>query len=125
MTLVEVLVALAIVFVIFLGLSDAGIVVLNENIKNSMRDEAVSVAEVQVQEARRTSFAGLADKAAFHVFRPIRGLTADYTVTWAVANPDGSTPPSDPNHRQVTINVSWSRHQKAYNHQVVTIVRQR
>jgi Tfp pilus assembly protein PilV len=39
MTLVEVLIALAITFIIFLGLSDAGLVVLNENIKNSLRDE--------------------------------------------------------------------------------------
>jgi len=45
MTLVEVIVSLAIVFVVFLGLSASGLVVLNENIKNDFRDEAVNVAE--------------------------------------------------------------------------------
>ena len=53
MTLVEVLVSLVIVFIIFLGLSASGLVVLNENIKNELRDEAVSVADEEVQVARR------------------------------------------------------------------------
>lgn len=118
MTLVEVLVALAITFIIFLGLSDAGIVVLNENIKNSMRDEAVSVAETEMQEARRTLFAGLVSKPLFHVPRRIRGFTADYRVTWTVA-------PLDTENKQVTITVAWDRHQKTYSHQVLAIVRQR
>ncbi|TFH33315.1 MAG: prepilin-type N-terminal cleavage/methylation domain-containing protein, partial [Deltaproteobacteria bacterium] len=35
MTLVEVIVAMAILFIIFLGMSSAGLVVLDQNIKNS------------------------------------------------------------------------------------------
>ena len=56
MTLVEVLVAMAIVFIIFLGMSSAGLVVLDQNIKNSQRDEAVSVAEMELQKVRNTPF---------------------------------------------------------------------
>jgi type II secretory pathway pseudopilin PulG len=122
MTLVEVLVALAIVFIIFLGLSDAGLVVLNENIKNSMRDEAVSVAEQEMQAVRNIPFASLpvADNTITFTAPPraIRGLSVPYTVTRAIRY-------LDPANRQVTITVGWTRLQKSYSHQVTTIVRQR
>lgn len=59
MTLVEVLVAMAIVFIVFLGLSSGGIVVLDQNIKNSQRDEAVSVAEMWMEKVRNTPFIDL------------------------------------------------------------------
>jgi prepilin-type N-terminal cleavage/methylation domain-containing protein len=122
MTLVEVLVALAITFIIFLGLSDAGLVVLNENIKNSLRDEAVSVAEAEVQAVRNIPFANfpLADNTVTFTPSPrmIRGLSASYSVTRSIRYLDAEN-------REVTINVGWTRQQKSYNHQVITIVRQR
>ena len=117
MTLVEVLVALSIVFIVFLGLSGAGLVVLNENIKNSQRDEAVSVAETAIQNVRNLPFASIADNTA-HAYRQIRGLTTDYTVQTTVA-------PLDAANRQVTVDVGWTRQQKSYTHRIVTIVRAR
>ena len=123
MTLVEVLVALAIVFIIFLGLSNSGLVVLDQNIKNSQRDEAVSVAEMKMEEARNIPFDNLvAGTATDNVFRQIRGLNMQYAVTRTVAS-------IDPLNRQVTVNVGWNRREygqpRAYNHQIMTIVRQR
>ncbi|NJD61914.1 MAG: prepilin-type N-terminal cleavage/methylation domain-containing protein [Deltaproteobacteria bacterium] len=117
MTLVEVLVALAIVFIIFLGLSDGGLIVLNENIRNSMRDEGVSVAEAEIQHVRNLPFDNVLNDNTI-VPRQIRGFTTNYTVTRTVAN-------LDPTNRQVTVNVSWNRRNASYSHQVVTIVRQR
>jgi type II secretory pathway pseudopilin PulG len=121
MTLVEVLVALAIVFIVFLGLSGAGLVVLNENIKNSQRDEAVSVAEAEIQNVRNLLFDNVVSDNAI-VQRPIRGLTTQYTITRTVA-------PLDPGNRQVTVDVGWNRMEngllKPYSHRIVTIVRQR
>ena len=122
MTLVEVLVAFAIVFVIFLGLSDAGLVVLNENIKNSLRDEAVSVAESEMQAVRNMPFASLpgADNTVTYLVPPrqIRGLSVNYTVTRAIRFLDNDN-------REVTINVVWTRLSRTYNHRILTIVRQR
>jgi prepilin-type N-terminal cleavage/methylation domain-containing protein len=122
MTLVEVLVALAITFIIFLGLSDAGLVVLNENIKNSLRDEAVSVAEAEVQAVRNMPFASLPVADNTLTFTPaprmIRGLSASYSVTRSIRY-------LDPQNRELTVDVVWNRHQKSYSHRVVTIVRQR
>lgn len=126
MTLVEVLVAMAIVFIIFLGMSSGGIVVLDQNIKNSQRDEAVSVAEMEMQQARNIPFATIADNTHI-VNRQIRGMNVGYTVARTVTNPNGTTPANDPNNRLVTINVTWTRIEnqqtRSYNHTVLTIVR--
>jgi type II secretory pathway pseudopilin PulG len=128
MTLIEVLVALAIVFIVFLGISSAGLVVLDQNIRNSQRDEAVSVAEMEMQEARNIPFATIANDNHI-VYRQIRGLNVGYAVARTVANPNGTTPATDPHNRRVTINVTWSRivnnQTRTYNHTVLTIVRSR
>ena len=74
MTLVEVLVAMAIVFIVFLGMSSAGLVVLDQNIKNSQRDEAVSVAEMEMQQVRNTPFATIAERQPRRVPGRFAGL---------------------------------------------------
>ena len=121
MTLVEVLVAMAIVFIIFLGMSSAGLVVLDQNIKNSQRDEAVSIAEMEMEQVRNTPFDNiLSDSVPRHVDRKIRGLTMDYTVNRTVLLLNAQN-------KQVINNVSWTRWennaQKVYSHEVMTIVR--
>jgi hypothetical protein len=127
MTLVEVLVAMAIVFIIFLGMSSAGLVVLDQNIKNSQRDEAVSVAEMKMQEARNTPFtvlnAAIDNIPVFdnNVSRQIRGLNVNYGVWRTVNHLNG-------NNLQVAIRVAWNRIEnqqtKSYDHTILTIVRQ-
>lgn len=123
MTLVEVLVALAIVFIVFMGLSGAGLIVLNENIKNSQRDEAVSVAEGEIQDVRNLPFDNVVTLSPpGHVYHRIRGLTTDYTVNRTVTNLDAEN-------KQVTVGVGWKRIEngieKPYSHQIITIVRKR
>ena len=128
MTLVEVIVAMAIVFIVFLGMSSAGLVVLDQNIKNSQRDEAVSVAEMEMQQARNIPFLTISNDNHI-VYRQIRGMNVGYTVARTVANPNGTTPATDLNNRLVTINVTWNRIEnqqtRSYNHTVLTIVRPR
>jgi Tfp pilus assembly protein PilV len=123
MTLIEVLVAMAIVFIVFLGMSSAGLVVLDQNIKNSQRDEAVSVAEMEMQQVRNIPFATIANDNHI-VYRQIRGLNVGYTVARTVA-----VPGADPNNRLITISVTWTRIEnsqtRSYNHTVLTIVRSR
>ena len=120
MTLIEVLVSLVIVFVIFLGLSSSGLVVLDQNIKNELRDEAVSVADNAVQDARLARFDNVTDLPAYNVLRPVRNVNRSFTVTRTVTI-------LDPDNRQVAVNVAWTRMEngqpRTYSHQVVTIVR--
>jgi type II secretory pathway pseudopilin PulG len=120
MTLVEVLVSLVIVFIVFLGLSSSGLVVLNENIKNELRDEAVSVADNAMQDARRVLFNNLVTLPAGNVLRQVRNVNRPFSVTRTVTILDGDN-------RQVTINVVWTRTEggqtQSYSHQAVTVVR--
>jgi prepilin-type N-terminal cleavage/methylation domain-containing protein len=128
MTLVEVLVSMAIVFIIFLGMSSAGLVVLDQNVKNSQRDEAVSVAEMEMQRVRNTPFSVLtlaSDNVSVsidNVSRQMRGLNMNYGVWRTVKH-------LDVNNLQVSIRVVWNRIEnqktKSYDHTVLTIVRAR
>jgi prepilin-type N-terminal cleavage/methylation domain-containing protein len=124
MTLIEVLIAIVITFIVFLGLSGSGIFVMNENIKNSLRDEAVSVAGMEMEQVRNTSFDTLysapGTQSVDNVVRQIRGLTVNYGVTRTVTILDS-------NNLQVSINVTWDRTEnnqtKSYNDNIATIVR--
>jgi len=125
MTLIEVLIAIVITFIVFLGLSGSGIFVMNENIKNSLRDEAVSVAGMEMDNnVRNIPFDTLAAAAGpqgiDNVIRQIRGLTVNYGVTRTVEILDA-------NNLQVSINVTWTRTEnnqmKSYNDNITTIVR--
>jgi type II secretory pathway pseudopilin PulG len=126
MTLVEVLVSLAIVFIVFLGLNGAGLVVLDQNIKNSQRDEAVSVAEMEMRAVRNIPFANLpvSDNTLTYTVPPrsVRGLSVGYTVTRTIRYLDAQN-------REVTILVSWNRLEnkqiRTYSHREITIVRQK
>lgn len=126
MTLVEVLIAIVISFIVFLGLSGSGIFVLNENIKNSLRDEAVSVAGMEMEHVRNIPFDNLAaasDNVSIpidNVLRQIRGLNVNYGVSRTVSH-------LDTNNLQVSITVTWTRTEsdqtKTYNDTIATIVR--
>lgn len=121
MTLIEVLVAIAIIFILFLGMSSGGLLVLDQNIKNSQRDEAVSVAEAAVQQVRNTPFASVVNDNQI-VSRTVRGFGKNYNVVRTVTS-------LDPSNKQVNINVSWTREEngqtRTYNHVISTIVRVR
>ena len=126
MTLVEVLVAMAILFIVFLGMSSAGLVVLDQNIKNSQRDEAVSIAEMEMQRVRNMQFNVLTlalDNVSVsidNVSRQIRGLNMNYGV-WRTVNH------LNVNNLQVTLRVTWNRIEnqqtRSYDHTIATIVR--
>ena len=124
MTLIEVMIAMVISFIIFIGISATGVFVLNENIKNTMRDEAVGVAEMSMEAARNTAFDNLSTLPPDNVVRQIRGLTVPFTVTRTVTNIDTAG-----NNRQVVIQVAWSKSDhlgtRSYSHQIATIVRRR
>lgn len=115
-TLVEMVVAMAIVFIVFLGLSQAGLVALDRNIENALRDEAVSVADNTISRIRAMPFDSVVDEPPVTVSRQIRGLGVQYTV-----NPDVNI--LNGNNRQVIVQVSWARRGVARSHQVSTIVR--
>ncbi|MBI5575449.1 MAG: prepilin-type N-terminal cleavage/methylation domain-containing protein [Deltaproteobacteria bacterium] len=127
LTLIEVLVAVVITFVIFLGITNAGLVVLDQNIKNLQRDQAVSVADNVMQQARNIPYDNLVlTTTTDNVFVQVRGSDRTYAVTRNIAAIDNVNAALG---RQVTVTVSWTRTEygqpRTYNHTIMTIVRPR
>jgi len=128
LTLLETVVALAIVFIVFLGLAEAGLLVLEFNINSSIRDEGVRVTEMEMAQVRNTAFAALPSGATIRpaVSRQVRGLTVSYSPAWNITQLNADN-------LQVAINVTWTRNawtpsgrkMRNYSHQVTTIVRKR
>ena len=128
LSLLETLVALAIVFIVFLGLAEAGLLVLDFNINNTIRDEGVKVTEMEMAEVRNTAFAALPVGATIRpaVPRQVRGMTVSYTPTWNITQLNADN-------LQVAINVTWTRNAwtpsgrilRNYSHQAITLVRNR
>lgn len=138
LSLLETLVALTILFIVFLGLADAGLLVLDFNINNAVRDEGVKVTEREMATVRETPYATLNDAGTYPegvavqspngivVPRQIRGLTVNYAPTWTVTRLNSDN-------LQVAVNVTWTRNAwkptgrelRNYSHQAITIVRNR
>lgn len=120
LTLVEVLVALAIVFIVFLGLTDSGLVALEYNIQNGLREEGVQVADDVIAASRNLPFLTLSGMLGTDptqtVTRQVRNLSwpYQYTRTITALNADNI---------QVSVNVHWQRKGRTFTHQAVAIVR--
>jgi len=75
-TLVEVLIAMTILLIVFMGLIQASILAIGVNMRNEIRDEVVSVASEELMRLRNLSF-----------------THADLTATYAGANcPEANLP---------------------------------
>ena len=56
MTLIEILISLTLLSIVSLALIQSSLVAININVRNELRDEAVSVAEQRMNELRNTLF---------------------------------------------------------------------
>jgi prepilin-type N-terminal cleavage/methylation domain-containing protein len=64
LTLVEVMIALVVLLIVSLALMQTALVSIDANTKNSLRDEATSVAEMRINEARNLAWASLQTDAS-------------------------------------------------------------
>lgn len=118
-TLIEVLVALVIAMIVFIGLSETGLVVLEANVRDSIRDGAVQLAGERMEDARSLPAASLpSGDITDNVSRTIRNLSVTYSVTRNVANIT-----TDNTSKRVVVNVAWTRNAKNSSHTITTIVR--
>jgi prepilin-type N-terminal cleavage/methylation domain-containing protein len=125
-SLIEVMVALAIISIVFIGLTDASLVALDFSRNNQVREEAVVIADRVTDELRATPFASLAliSASPTTVTRFIRGRAVPYTVTRTVA------PRADGNNIDVTVRVVWDSRRFTggrwvdvqKNHQIATVI---
>ncbi|MCL1927054.1 MAG: prepilin-type N-terminal cleavage/methylation domain-containing protein [Syntrophorhabdaceae bacterium] len=125
LTLIEVMVSMVILFIFFWGINAGGLIVLDENIKNEQRDEAVSIAEETMLRMRNTPYVDLAPKynnVTDNVFRRVRGKDRSYSIRRTVDVKGDLT--------ELGVIVTWNRNDgrvgnrsRQYNHVLNTIVR--
>jgi prepilin-type N-terminal cleavage/methylation domain-containing protein len=142
LTLVEVMVALLVMLLVSLALMETALLSIGSNMKNVIRDEAVSIAEMRMNEARNIPFDDLVNDTADAV--PDDNLVLD-----ACRNPPVSDPlpypvkinrnfrnianfefgtrktvaPIGSDNRQITVLVRWVYRDECYTHSVSTIMR--
>jgi prepilin-type N-terminal cleavage/methylation domain-containing protein len=142
LTLVEVLIAMVILLLVSLALMQTALVSIDANMRNVLRDEAVSVAEMRMDEARNIPFDNLVDDTA-------DAIADDGLVLTACQNPPVSDPNSypvridrsirnitavpfgtrrivttlDTDNMQITILIRWVYRNECFSHTISTIVR--
>lgn len=130
-SLIEVLIALTILLIVFMGLIQASILSIQSNMRNQLRDEAVTIASEQISRLRSAEYddmnndgatdpAGLADTD----FTTANGWppTVDrknraVSVTFNIAR---TVTPLDANNKQVMVLVTWSWQGENFQHQIMT-----
>lgn len=124
-SLIEMLIAMAFLAVVATALMKTSILLMQKNLQNELRTEAVSIAEQRVSELRARPF-DYEDTANHldlkvetiglpNVTRSIRSATITYTVTKTVTQVGVDI-------RQAVIAVSWSYRGTPYTHSVMAII---
>jgi len=130
MSLIEVMFALVLLLLSTLAMMKTGLLAVQTNMVNSLRDEAVSVAEERMNELKNELFSasatsillnptGASGVADATVVRKLRATSVTYTRTRIVAAIN-TTPPA----RQVSVIVTWSYRGQSYTHGITSIMRQ-
>jgi prepilin-type N-terminal cleavage/methylation domain-containing protein len=131
-SLIEVLIAMAILAIVAVALMKSSLLVIQKNSQNEIRDEAVRLAE-QTMNSIRSGPGGFDNAAAGNldlvpgnavslpaVTRTIRGGSITYSMTKDVVNLETTTVV---NTKQVTVTVSWPFRGQTFTHSIMSIVR--
>jgi len=125
LTLVEVVIALLVLLIVFLGLMQTALFSIDANMINVLRDEAVSMAEERMSEARNIPFDSLS-AGTTDVSPPPRSLRNIPNYAYSVMRTVSS---AGTDAMRVDITVTWEWKEKtganAYTHTISTIVRRR
>lgn len=100
LTLVEVMIALVVLLIVSLALMQTALVSIDSNMTNILRDEAVSIAEISMNEARNTPFNNLVGTSNSTILRNFRNANFQYSVTRTVTNLNSDN-------KQVNVTVTW------------------
>ncbi len=121
LTLVEVLIALVITLVLFLALMQSALLSISVNVNNSIRNEAVRIAEMRMIELRNTSFDDLTtpDPPDTVIPRNFRNFSIDFTSTDTIT----SLPAANPTAKQIQVSIEWTFKGENHTHSITTIKR--
>ena len=113
-TLIEVLVATVILTISMLGVLEAVVMSIQQNLNNLSRDESVRIAEQRMNELRNSSFASLATGSST-ITRSFKKFTRTFNVNWTVTA-------LSTNSFAVQVVVTWTTRGKAYSHSITSII---
>jgi prepilin-type N-terminal cleavage/methylation domain-containing protein len=117
-TLVEVLVAIVILFISMMAVLHALGLSVEHNMKNIIMDEAVRLSEQKMNELRNTSITTLASSnpsTEVPISRNFRNITIDYNVNWIVENLSADS-------RAIQVLVQWRWKNIDHQHTATSIV---
>lgn len=123
-TLVEVMIALVVSLLVFLALMQTALVGIDSNMKNVLRDEAVRIAEMKMNEERNKDFDSLiAGTSSESITRNIRNVqNFSFTVNRTITDLNADN-------KQINITVIWEWKENTiangnpYTHVINTILR--
>jgi len=113
-TLLEALIAITLLIFMMLALWRSAAMIMNRNVENSLADEAVKIANEEIERLRNSPFTFTTGTTTSTVTRQVRNFTqtfniSDAFVVWGTV-------------ARVTVTVSWTYGGKTHSRQVVTVV---
>lgn len=128
LTLIEVIISLAVLLIVFLGMMQTVAISVNFNVKNTLRDEAVKIAEERMNALKSTSFSDaiLNTTGGAYVLDDVDPNTigVQSTVTRSFRNFDivftSTKRVEDINtdNKRVNIRISWAWKAENYTHEI-------
>ncbi|MCX5798954.1 MAG: prepilin-type N-terminal cleavage/methylation domain-containing protein [Proteobacteria bacterium] len=115
-TIIEVLIAIAILIISMLAVLNTLVIVTEHNLNNISRDEAIRIAEQKMNELRNTNFSSLADGSS-SVTRNIRNLAKTYNIEWTINN-------FSSNSKVLQVSVKWTYKGIEHQHSITSMVNQ-
>lgn len=125
MTIIETLISIVILIIVSFALMKTSILGMKTNLQNSLRDEAVNIVEMRIDQLRNMPFpippatnnlTATINAPDPQVTRTFRGFTTTYTPTRTVTDLNADS-------KQITMSVSWVYSGQTFTHAVTTILR--
>jgi prepilin-type N-terminal cleavage/methylation domain-containing protein len=129
-TLVEVMIALVIFLIVFMGLMQTALLSIDGNVRNVQRDEAITLANGELDNLRNTPFDSLNADATWHCntsSKDFRNISKQFNICERVTNLDAA-----PNTRSIDVVIGWdhknetaaqSPTNKEFQHSISTVRR--
>jgi len=150
LTLVEVMIALVIFLFVFFALMQTALVSIDANMINTLRNEAVNIAEMRMNEARNDPFVSVVpdpnplstggcasadcptgfsatgecvprDVRSISGFKFCTNLSCAEVVGGGGVGGDGNCATDDADNKQVNITVGWKWKGENYTHRITTV----
>jgi type II secretory pathway pseudopilin PulG len=142
-SLVEVMIALCVLFLVFMGLMQSALLGIDSNMRNILRDEALRIAAERMEEAKNLPFDDvISDAGIAHTFtgpcdedpindpsypvlveRDFRNIIDFPYGTRMTVFDYGPAPPPPIETKRITVTVRWEYRDTCFTHRIVSLRR--